>query len=89
MDRRFLKRYVVLIFILVLCACATWYITGENGKPYADAVLVELLDNTDCFGDNGTDRVLQYLADTGKGMAASRYAVGKEGVFICQTRRYI
>lgn len=56
MDRRFLKRYVVLIFILVLCACAAWYITGENGKPYADAVLVELLDNTDCFGDNGTDR---------------------------------
>lgn len=89
MDRRFLKRYVVLIFILVLCACTAWYVTNKNGRPYADAVLVELSDKTDCFGDSGTDRGIQHPADTGKEMAAGRYAAGKEDVFICQTRRCI
>lgn len=46
MDRRFLRRYVLLIFILALCACAAWYVTSENGQPYADAVLARLLDQT-------------------------------------------
>lgn len=49
MDRRFLRRYVVLIFILVLCACATWYVTSKNGQPYADAVLVKLLEEVSAY----------------------------------------
>lgn len=49
MDRRFLKRYVVLVFILVLCACAAWYVTKETGQPYADAVLVKQTE--ECCAD--------------------------------------
>lgn len=39
MAGKFLKRYVILALILMLCAGAAWYFSRGSAGPYEDAVL--------------------------------------------------
>ena len=40
-----MKRYLILLAVLVICAGAAWYFTNASAKPAQDAVLA-YLDNS-------------------------------------------
>lgn len=54
MEEKLLKRYLVLIGILLICAAAAWLITGAE-EVHEDAVLAQYtIEKTDLEGSHGT-----------------------------------
>lgn len=54
MEEKLLKRYLILIGILLICAAAAWFITGAE-EVHEDAVLVQYtMEKTDLEGSHGT-----------------------------------
>lgn len=39
MDEKMMKRYLILLLALLVCAGAAWYLTKRTGTPKGDAVL--------------------------------------------------
>ena len=41
MNRDYLRRYLLLILVLIICAGVAWYLTNAAGHPAEDAVLAK------------------------------------------------
>ena len=45
MNRDYLRRYLLLILVLIICAGVAWYLTNATGLPADDAVLAKAYDS--------------------------------------------
>ena len=41
LNRDYLRRYLLLILVLIICAGVAWYLTNMSGMPADDAVLAK------------------------------------------------
>lgn len=42
LNRDYLRRYLLLILVLIICAGVAWYLTNAAGLPADDAVLAKM-----------------------------------------------
>lgn len=42
LNRDYLRRYLLLILVLIICAGVVWYLTNAAGLPADDAVLAKM-----------------------------------------------